>query len=289
MGHALPTWILVIFVIIVISAPLIREFRKKTDLDERQLQISHFTSHIAYFVFSALLILVIIREYFLNGQVYFYWYILLLIPMIQKMIFCTIQSYGPVKGGIRGIFCVFFRGIVKTKLVDERQHDIGNFSSHIAFYIYLTLTLFFIIFNFDKVQNDQSTVWYMLLLVPIIIKLYVSLFKSYGLGNGARSICYTISGFWLLFVLLSHGFSLNAIVEAGPFLLLLIITYFSKRFPLIGGVIFLILGLASIYFLSGWERKGLYYVILMYSLIPFPIILCSISFFIEFINRKKEE
>jgi hypothetical protein len=61
-GHALPTWILIVFVIITISAPLIREFRKKTDLDERQIQISHFTSHIAYFVFSALLILVIVKE-----------------------------------------------------------------------------------------------------------------------------------------------------------------------------------------------------------------------------------
>jgi hypothetical protein len=208
--------------------------------------------------------------------------------MIQKMIFCTIQSYGPVKGGIRGIFCVFFRGIVKTKLVDERQHDIGNFSSHIAFYLYLTLILFFIIFNFDKIQNEQSSAWYMLLLVPIIVKLYVSLFKSYGLGNGARSICYTISGFWLLFVLLSHGFSLGTLIEASPFLLLILITYFSKRFPLVAGIIFFILGIFSIFFFSGWERNGLYHVILMYSLIPFPIILSSFFLIIESIKSKKE-
>ena len=107
------------------------------------------------------------------------------------------------------------------------------------------------------------------------------MFKTYGLGKGARFVSYIIAGIWLLFVLLSHGLSIMSIIEALPFILLLTITYFSKRFPFIAGIFFLILGIISFVFFSGWYNRDIYFIITMYTFIPFPILFSGAAFLIE--------
>lgn len=66
----------------------------------------------------------------------------------------------------------------------------------------------------------------------------------------ARLILYFISGIWLLFVLLSNGMSLGAFIQSIPFLLFLLFTLLSKKYPLVSGVIFLVLAVDSLYFFS---------------------------------------
>lgn len=276
LGNTMPLPLLILLAFITIVAPLIREFRRHTDLDERQLQITHYSSHIAYFVFSILLCMVLIKEWIMKGQrPDIILFILLFLPIVIKTVICIFQNYG-LAGDIHGFMALFFRGVVPQKLLDERQHIIGNFSSHIAFYFYVATVVFYIIFKYIAVHKHPGNMWYMLLIVPILIKFYVSLLKNYGAGTGARMICFTITGIFLIFTLLSHGISLEMIIEAAPFLLLFVISFLSFRLPKIGGLVFLGLGVGSLLFFN-WRNFDIYLRILMYSIIPLPLVLSGIA------------
>lgn len=145
-GSAIPFPLLVLFSTITLAAPLVREFRRHSDLDERQLQISHYSSHIAYLVFLVLLGFVLVNEWIIKGQKSeMIWFILLFLPIGLKAIICLFQNYGSASE-IRGFMALFFRGIVPQDVLDERQAFIGNFSSHIAFYLYAATVVFYVMF-----------------------------------------------------------------------------------------------------------------------------------------------
>jgi hypothetical protein len=280
LGNGIPFPLLVFLSFVVLATPLFMEFRRCTDLDERQIQISHFSSHIAYFVFLFLLGLGLINEWMIKGQtpepILF---ILFFVPIGAKAIICLFQNYGSVSG-VHGFMRLFFRGIVPEKsTIDERQHIIGNFSSHIAFYIYMILLVTWLLFKFFAAhKNPGDNLWYALLLVPLLIKFYVSLFKNYGAGTGARIISFIILGILFLFTLLSHGISLEMIIEATPFLILAAIVLLSYRFPKTSGGIFILLGVGSLIFFN-WH--GLYDRLLMGSIIPLPLILSGSALLTE--------
>ncbi len=286
LGNDIPFPLLALFVLVALAVPLMREFSRQTQSDERQKQIGHFSSHIAYFVFSGLLLFVLIKNF--GGKKNSIFLLLLLLPMLIKMAICLIQSYGLVKG-FKNYVLLFCRGIIKIKSLDERQNYIGNFSSHIAFYTYVAALLFYIIINFSAQQQQPGTIWYMLLLMPLMAKLLASLFYNYGAAKGARLILYVISGFWLLFALLSHGISLGALIEAIPFLVFLAVALLSQRFPLIAGFIIIALAMLVLFYFSGWSRFDIYLRLLMYSLIPFPIALCGAAFLVEYSNKRNAE
>jgi|WetSurMetagenome_2_1015567.scaffolds.fasta_scaffold99918_1 hypothetical protein len=271
--NAVPFQILVFLSFIAIAAPLIREFRKRSDLDERQMEISHYSSHIAYFVFLFLLGLGFINEWMIKGQrPELIMFLLLFIPISAKVVICLFQNYGSPSGP-RGFARLFFRGIVPAdKAIDERQNVIGNFSSHIAFYVYTIMVVAWSLYRFNTADKHPGNLWNMLLLVPMLIKFYISLFKNYGAGTGARIICFVIAGIWLLFVLLSHGISLEMIIEATPFLLLTATAFLSHRFPKVTGSIFILLGIGSLTFFH-WHNFEIYQRLLMYSIIPLPLVL----------------
>jgi hypothetical protein len=276
LGNTIPLPLLIFLAFITIAAPLIREFRRHTDLDERQLQIGHYSSHIAYFVFLILLCMVLIKEWIMKGQrPDIILFVLLLLPIVIKTVICIFQNYG-LAAGIHGFIALFFRGVVPQKLLDERQHIIGNFSSHIAFYLYVATVVFYVIFKYIAVHKHPGNMWYMLLIVPILIKFYVSLLKNFGAGTGARMICFTITGIFLIFTLLSHGISLEMIIEAAPFLFFFAAALLSFRFPKMGGFIFLALGVGSLLFFN-WQNFEICLRILMYSIIPLPLVLSGIA------------
>jgi hypothetical protein len=265
--------LLVFLSFIVIAAPLIREFRKKSDLDERQIEISHYSSHIAYFVFLLLLGLGFINEWAIKGRrPELIIFLLFLVPISTKIIICLFQNYGSPTG-IRGFTRLFFRGIIPSdKAIDERQNVIGNFSSHIAFYVYTVMIVAWSLYSFYSTHKRLGNLWDMLLIVPMLIKFYVSLIKNYEAGTGARIICFANAGIWFLFVLLSHGIKMEMIVEAAPFLLFASIALFSYRFPKIAGSVFILLGIGSLVFFH-WNNFEIYLRLLMYSLIPLPLVL----------------
>ncbi len=188
LGRGLPMWLLVVFIILALAAPLFREFRKKTDLDERQLYISHFSSHISFYVIVGLILFVMIQEF--------------------------------VKTGV----------------------------------------------------NPPSQ-WYMVLLVPLVIKFIISIFQNFGLRFGARGIGLFFASVWLLFVLFSHGFQFESLIGSIPFLLMAVTAWYSKRFPLYCGLGFIILTIGLLFFFGAWMNFDIYVRLLMYALIPLPLLL----------------
>ncbi|MFZ5516931.1 MAG: hypothetical protein ACOY90_09860 [Candidatus Zhuqueibacterota bacterium] len=287
LGNGMPLFCIVFLALIVLAAPLVREFSKSTNLDERQVQISHLSSHIAYFSYSTLVAFVLCYEWFVKAQgPVVEWFVLLFLPMVVKIIICLYQSYGFVSG-LRGLIHLFFRGIIPSKQVDERQNLIGNFSSHIAFYVYTAMVVFYIIFKFIAVKTEPTTVWHFLLVVPLLVKFYSSFFMYYGAARGARYVCYFIAGIFLLFVMLSHGASLGALIEAAPFALMLGVAILSRRYPRIAGIVLIVLGVGSLILFSGWNRFDIYLRMTMYSLIPLPLFISGGG--LLFVRRKLKE
>ncbi len=192
LGRGLPIWLLIVFTILALATPLVREFRKKTDLDERQVYISHFSSHISFYVVIGLLLFLMIQEY--------------------------------VKKGI-----------------------------------------------------NPPPQWYLVLLVPLVIKFFINLFQNFGLRSGARGIGFFFAGIWLLFVLFSHGFQFETLIGSIPFLLMTAAAWFSERYPLYCGLGFIILTIVLLFFFGGWMKFDIYVRLLMYSLIPLPLLLSGIA------------
>jgi len=201
-GRGLPVLVLVIFLILALAAPLIREFRKRTDLDERQIHISRF-------------------------------------------------------------------------------------SSHIAFYIYIALVLLVMVNKFIAVGENPSNEFYMLLLVPMVIKFFISVFQNYEPIKAARSIGFLFGGSWLLFVILSHGISIEFIIEALPFLLLIAAAWLSCRYPRPSGIVYTVLGLATVYFYIR-SNFDFYVKLIMFTILSLPLLLSGVAIFLSINIRKGE-
>jgi hypothetical protein len=201
-ANGLPVWLVIVLTAVILIAPLIREFRKDTDLDERQIQISHFSSHLTFFVFLALTMFIMINEYYAKGL------------------------------------------------------------------------------------NPDSQ-WYMLLIVPVVVKMFISLFQNYGAVVTAKWIGYFFAGIWLIFVILSHGISLEGVIEAIPFILILVIAYFSRLFPRSAGIVFILLACAIIIFFKAWQNFDIYMRIMMHTLLPLPLLISGIAL-ILYGNKKQK-
>ncbi|MBN1150831.1 hypothetical protein JXA84_06380 [candidate division WOR-3 bacterium] len=160
----------------------------------------------------------------------------------------------------------------RKNVVDERQIAISHLSSHITFYVFILLLLLTINREYISKGLNPPPQFYMLMIVPFVVKLLASLYMDYGAVPTAQWIGYFFSFFWLLFVILSHGLSFVALIESVPFVLIFLISFFSKKFPGAGGILFLVFSATLLIFFRGWSRLDLYTRILMYSLIPLPLV-----------------
>jgi hypothetical protein len=276
--------VLVLLVLFAVFAPLIRELKFKADLDERQIYISHYSSHVAYFTYSFLIAFVVLRELMKQGQVtLLIFFMLLLIPLVFKILIIFIKRYGSNMKRLSDYLQLFFRGIIPSHTADERQHVVGNFSSHIAFYVFLTLTISVIFINFIRVGTEPPTLWYMLLIVPLLSKLFTSFFMTYGAVRGAQFIGSTIVLLFSIFILLSHGLSLDSLMEAIPFIIILTVISLAQKIPRIAGAILVLLaiGLGLFFYVRVWSRMDIYLCILMFSLIPIPVFLSGMALLIH--------
>jgi len=171
--------------------------------------------------------------------------------------------------------------------LDERQVYISHFSSHIAFYVFLGLLLFIIIRSFITRHINPPPEWYALLLIPLVIKFLLSFFQNFGARKGAMLTGYFFAGIWLLFVLLSEGISTGMAAEALPFLLIAAAAWLSGKNRTVAGVLFLILALGLTLFFKGWLRLDIYVRLLMYTLIPLPLLVSAVA--LLFVAPKEED
>ncbi len=129
-AQGLPVFISIPFLLLALAAPLYREFRPKSDLDERQLQLSHFSSHLSFYAYISLILIVMILEYFSkreNPPNLFY--MLLLTPLTLKFLISIFQNFNRIQAAtyvglfFSSVFLLFnllshniltFEGIIQT-------------------------------------------------------------------------------------------------------------------------------------------------------------------------------
>jgi hypothetical protein len=280
-NRGIPFPVLVGLTALVIFAPLVREYLFKQRPDERQVEISHFSSHIAYLVFLALNLLVVLRIVWRADEQPLWLFIFLFaLPIVVKFAISLFQQYGAVHG-MSGLLHVLLRGVLPARTIDERQSAIGNFSSHIAFFVWLVVLVAIIFNKFISRGENPATIWYTLLMTPLLARLYTSFFLTYGGYNGGRFIIYTIVGMVLVFVLLSHGLSLESMVEALPFVIVAALLVWAMRYPRLAGALLCSLAILSIFFFRGWHNFDLYLQIMMFSLIPIPIFIGGVAIMVK--------
>ncbi len=174
------------------------------------------------------------------------------------------------------------------EILDERQLYIGRLSSHIAFYVFVGLVTLVMVRDFVRQHQNPPPVLYMLLLVPLMVKLLIVLFQNYDVRKAALWIGYGWWGVWTLFVVFSHGISLPALIEMSPFILLVFLLMLFRKKSLIIGFLFLVFAVGLTVFFGGWMRLDFYVRILMYTLIPLPLLVSGSVLIWNFLQERSQ-
>ncbi|NLP12007.1 hypothetical protein GX408_16530, partial [bacterium] len=67
-SRALPPPILITAAVVLVAIPLIREFLHRSHVDERQLQISRFSTTMAFYAYLIVLLIVLIKDYLIQNK-----------------------------------------------------------------------------------------------------------------------------------------------------------------------------------------------------------------------------
>lgn len=183
-----------------------------------------------------------------------------------------------------------FREFRKNTEYDERQIQISRFSSHIAMYLFAGLVLFVMIYKYiaKNLPLDTDPEFYMLLLVPLTVKMLINVFQNYEPYKAVRFICYLFGGGWMLFSIFDEGFSIGFIIQSLPFILLVLTGLGAKRYPVIGGTVLLIIGLATLVLFVGFANLNIYVKVIMFTLVPFPFMLGGLALIIKKLRKETE-
>ncbi len=165
--------------------------------------------------------------------------------------------------------------------LDERQVYISHISSHVAFYVFLFLLLFIMVHDYIRLGENPPAQYYVLLLVPLLVKFTLSLYSNYEARKVAFGMAYGWLGVWTLFILFSHGFTLTALIEDVPFLLAVALAFLLRKYERLSGLIFILFAAGLTIFFRGWLRLALYVRLLMYSLVPLPLLVSGVVLLIQ--------
>jgi hypothetical protein len=158
---------------------------------------------------------------------------------------------------------------------DERQIVMNRFSSHIAFYLFTGLVLMVMIKKYlaQGKPLDTDPEFYMLLLVPLTVKMLVNVFLTFDPRKAGAFICYLFGGFWLIFCLCETGISWDFIMHSFPFILLVFAGIAAQKLPLISGIVMVILGLAGLVVGVVMNNPNFYVKVIMFTILAFPLLL----------------
>lgn len=109
-SRALPSPVLIAAAVVLVAIPLIREFLHRSHVDERQLQISRFSTTMAFYAYLIMLLIVLIKDYLIHNQhPGDAMLALLVIPLAVKLFISLLQNHHPQKAA-RAI-ALFFAGV----------------------------------------------------------------------------------------------------------------------------------------------------------------------------------
>ncbi|NLP11283.1 hypothetical protein GX408_12885, partial [bacterium] len=110
----------------------------------------------------------------------------------------------------------------------------------------------------------------------LAVKLFISLLQNHHPQKAAQAIALFFAGVWLLFVLLSHGFSLMTLVEMLPFLLLVGLALATDRWPRVCGMLLILIGLGfGLVFVR--NQRSFYTGLILFTVLALPVLLSGIA------------
>ena len=183
-----------------------------------------------------------------------------------------------------------FREFRRKTEFDERQIQISRFSSHIAMYLFAALVLFVMIYKYiaKALPLDTDPEFYMLLLVPLTVKMLINVFQNYEPYKAAAFIAYLFGGGWLLFCLFDEGISIGGLMQSSPFLVLFAAGLIAKKLPLVSGLVMLVLGIAALVMFIAFANPNIYIKIMMFTLVPFPFMLSGCALIVKKLVKEAE-
>ncbi len=158
---------------------------------------------------------------------------------------------------------------------DERELLLSHKIGHITFFATYTLILILFISQHSHFTHGIPTEWVLLIVVPPAFYFFGDLALLKGLRKSGLAIGWAFGGFWLLFALVSHGFTVGGLVESAIGGGILLTTFLALKQPAIGGSLFLLEGLFlfSLYLRSGLNPSTK---LLMLIILALPLFLSGI-------------
>lgn len=177
------------------------------------------------------------------------------------------------------VFLFFPLSILYTeqKSVDEREKFIRYKAGYLT--LHLTIFLFVILFIQEALSTGESpqVIYYLLLIFPSVVYTFSFLSQRIDLARSGRIVLYVFGGWWIIFSLLSHGFTISSLIESPIGFGYLIVAFLSYRWKRLAGIIALIYGLFLLARLTGSFRDPQLSTALL-VLIPLPLFFSGIVF-----------
>ncbi|NOZ13764.1 MAG: hypothetical protein GXO69_08985 [Acidobacteria bacterium] len=175
--------------------------------------------------------------------------------------------------------------------VDERQQSLHWKAGYYGFMSLMIVLFAVFVWNLLIVHKELKPEWWLLLIVPLIVRSGFYSWKGTGLRRLGLGLGFTFGGIWTVFTLLSHGFSTESLIESAVGFAILFPTAASIRWPRIGGLFLFLAGIGFAFMLiHAWDRmNGIFQIILMWCILPLPPIIAGISLFRYGANWREED
>lgn len=181
-------------------------------------------------------------------------------------------------------FRPFLREAGVLRDLDEREISASHRSSHMAFFLVLGSIVIYIIYRSVILQEEVPAEWFLILMIAILGKILTGVFLSPEKRKVGLYIGFFFGLAWLLFTILSHGFSVTALIESCIGGSIIIATLIAWKLPRIGGTLLLAEALfASFFFLKAASPLM---AILMFLMLAFPILLAGLLQFAPEVTEK---
>ena len=138
-----------------------------------------------------------------------------------------------------------FAGVVRDQ--DEMYRYVDYRSSHIAYYLMVSIAIITLMLT-TLSRHEVSPELTLLILVPLITKFYLQSIPTRNLARTGIYLGSIVGGTWLLFAILSHGFTIEGVIESSIGLSLLLFSLLGLRYRLISASLLITMGLVATWF-----------------------------------------
>ncbi len=166
--------------------------------------------------------------------------------------------------------------------MDERERTLDYQASHYALLLlYLLVIAYFGHSLWIRDQNPEA-MWYLVLVAPMLVRGALYLGRAAGLRRLGLGLGFTFGAVWFLFTVLSHGISLESLIESVVGSSLLIATLIALKWPRVGGALLVVIATAfAVFFMGGVNRSSPAQYLLMTMILPLPPLVAGVALFVS--------